>query len=103
MRIERYRGDTYPIRMTLNKKVDGATSPVDLTGSTVVMSIGLASGKETIDAAVIDAVNGKVQFPLTPSQVSTVGISPYDVQLTDAAGYITTFVKDDFVLIKDLT
>ena len=95
--IKRFRGDTYPLIVTL--KENG--SPVDLSTATVTMTIGLST-PASITATVTDAANGVAQFDFTQTEVGTAGRFSYDIQVEDG-GYITTYVKDIFELIDDVS
>jgi len=95
--IKRFRGDTYPLVVTL--KENG--TPVNLTTATVVLTIAM-DPNVTVPAVKTDAAGGKVQFNFTAGMVSDAGRYEYDIQVTDG-GIITTFVKDAFELIDDVT
>ncbi len=95
--IKRFRGDTYPLIVTL--KENG--SPVDLNGSTVKMTIGLST-PVTITGTLNDAAGGVVQFDFDQASVGTAGRFSYDIQVDDGS-YITTYVKDVFELVEDVT
>ena len=96
-KITRFRGDTYPLIITL--KENGVA--VDLTGATVRMTIGLDSSV-LCDAVITDETGGVAQFNFDESHVGSVGIFSYDIQVI-SGGYITTYVKDEFELIQDVT
>ncbi len=95
--ITRFRGDTYPLIVTL--KENGTA--VDLTTATVKMTIGLQT-PVTISAAITDAAGGVAQFDFDDASVGTAGRFSYDIQVEDG-GYITTYVKDIFDLVEDVT
>ena len=82
--IKRFRGDTYPLIVTL--KENGVA--VDLSTATVTMTIGLQTPVSII-ATITDAVNGVAQFDFTQTEVGTAGRFSYDIQVDDG-GYITT-------------
>ena len=96
--IKRYRGDTYPLVVTL--KENG--SAVNLAGSTVRMTIGLDT-PATITATITDAAGGEAQFDFTQTEVGTQGRFSYDIEVTDSGGIVTTYVKDIFELLEDVT
>ena len=96
-KIERFRGDTYPLIVTL--KENGAA--VDLTTAVVKMTISFNISL-TLTATITDAANGKVQFDFSAANVDTSGRFNYDIEVTDG-GYITTYVKDSFELTEDVT
>ena len=95
--IKRFRGDTYPLIVTL--KENGAA--VDLSTATVKMTIGL-DVPVTITASITDATGGVAQFDFTQDHVGAAGRFSYDIQVEDG-GYITTYVKDIFELVEDVT
>ena len=96
--IKRYRGDTYPLIVTIKEN----KAAVDLTGATVTMTIGLST-PVSLDATVTDAAGGVAQFDFDQTHVGTAGRFAYDIQVTDASGYITTYVKAIFELMEDVT
>ena len=95
--ITRFRGDNYPLIVTL--KENG--NPVDLTNATVRLSIGFDT-VIVLTAIITDAVNGVAKFEFPVHSVDKVGRFPYDIEVNDG-GYITTYVKDIFELIDDVT
>mgnify|MGYP000026362679 CR=1 FL=1 len=95
--IQRFRGDTYPLIVTL--KENG--SAVDLTTATVRMTIGLDT-PSTITATATNAAGGEVRFDFTQTEVGTAGRFSYDIEVTDGS-IVTTYVKDIFELIEDVT
>ncbi len=110
--IDYVRGDTKPIRLTIT----GATSgdPVDLTGCSFILTVDPA--KAPTDASnnlmaltgVVDADQitnpGKVMFEPSVSDTNHTGTYYYDIQMTDANGYINTFVSGfKFKLGQDIT
>ena len=95
--IKRFRGDTYPLVVTLSE--NGVA--VDLSTATVTMTIGL-DVPVGITATITDAAGGVAQFDFTQTEVGTAGRFSYDIQVTDG-GYITTYVKDIFELVEDVT
>ena len=96
-KIERFRGDTYPLVVTLKEN----SVAVDLSTATVVMTIGLET-PAPITATITDAPGGVAQFDFTQTEVGTAGRFSYDIQVTDG-GVITTYVKDIFELLEDVT
>lgn len=95
--IKRYRGDTYPIIATLKEN----SIPVDLTNSTVKLTIGY-NIPVTIIGNITDATNGVVQFEFGAAEVAVVGRFKYDIQ-AETGSYVTTYVKDNFILTDDIT
>lgn len=107
--ITMYRGDSYPITLTLADKTSG--SAIDLTGCTLLMTVDSldAPPDDTTKlfevAGVLDAdpSTGKVTFTPLTTDTATVGAYFYDVQLTDADGNIRTVVKSTFTVSQDIT
>ena len=95
--IKRFRGDNYPLIVTL--KENG--TPVDLSTATIKLTIGLDT-PVTTTGTVTDASGGVVQFDFDQSAVGTAGRFAYDIQVEDG-GIITTYVKDIFELLEDVT
>ena len=95
--IKRFRGDTYPLIVTL--KENGVA--VDLSTAVVKMTIGLETPL-SITASITDAAGGVAQFDFDQTHVGTAGRFSYDIQVEDG-GYITTYVKDIFELVEDVT
>jgi len=95
--IKRFRGDTYPLIVTL--KENGAA--VNLSAATVKMTIGLET-PVSITAGITDAAGGVAQFDFDQTHVGTAGRFSYDIEVQDG-GYITTYVKDIFELVEDVT
>ena len=95
--IKRFRGDNYPIEVTIKKN----GTPVDLSNATVKLTIGLDT-PVTTTGTVTDASGGVVQFDFNQSAVGTAGRFVYDIQVEDG-GIITTYVKDIFELLEDIT
>jgi hypothetical protein len=108
-RITYYRGDTYPIELTIT---DVSGNPVDLSGVTFKMTVN--SDKTPVDDStklfqvngVLDYLptTGKVYF--TPTALNT-ALSPgkyyYDIQMLSPNGNIRTLVKDEFRITQDIT
>ena len=96
--ITRFRGDTYPLIVTLSE--NGV--PVDLTA---VISVKLTISLDTpvtILGTVTDAPNGEVTFAFDQTAIGVAGIFEYDIQAEDAS-YVTTYVRETFRLLEDLT
>lgn len=103
------RGDTHSINLSI---VKGAT-PVNLTGYTVYFTVNASSNPTDDTSAAIqknvtahtDPTAGKTVITLNPAD--TTGLSPgtfwYDIQIKDTAGNITSFAKDKFIIVSDIT
>ncbi len=98
MRIQRFKGDTYPLVVTL--KVNNTV--VDLTGATTEMHIVGQSKNLTIVGTSATPTNGSVSFAFLDADVDTAGAYEYDIEVTDSGGLITTFVKGEFSLVEDV-
>ncbi len=108
--IEWYRGDSYPLELSLKNKSDGL--PIDITGYTFVMTVDTKSSPPDDTTKVFstpgvisgDPTLGKVTF--TPSPANT-SIAPagyyYDIQMTDAGGNIRTIAKFKFKVVQDIS
>lgn len=108
--IEWYRGDSYPLELTIKDQVTGEV--IDLTGFSFMLSVN--SLRDPPDASTLifnvagvldaDPLTGKVTF--TPTSTHT-GIDPkvyyYDVQMTNTAGDIRTIVKHKWRILQDIT
>jgi hypothetical protein len=107
--ITMYRGDSYPITLTLTDKATAAA--IDLTGCTLLMTVD-ETENPTDDSTMLfevegaldaDPETGKATFTPLAADTATVGNYFYDIQLTDADGNIRTVVKSTFVISQDIT
>jgi hypothetical protein len=104
--IKRFRGDTKPIGIIVTKdKV-----AMDITDHTFKLTVNIIKDPTptdtplfTLDGTIVTALEGKVQFPITPLQADALGSYYYDVQMTDPSGYIKTLAKDNFKFEQDIT
>jgi len=108
MDIERYRGDSKADKFSITDKEDG--SAVDLTGCTFLLT--LDSRKNPTDTStqiyqltgtVSDPTSGVVTFAPSTTQANLVGYYYYDVQMTDAAGAVSTLVSGKYLYKQDIT
>lgn len=107
--MKRKRGDTYADELTLSKRSDGLV--LDITNYAFIMT--LSSKRDPTDTGpviysipgiILDAMNGKVEFPPTPEQADQKpGVYWYDVQMTDAAGRIRTILEGKYTYVQDIT
>lgn len=107
--IRMYRGDSYPITLTLT---DANTKlPIDLTGCSLVMTWDTLQDPpdtttkvaEIAGVLVAPPTNGKVTFTPATTDTATVGTYYYDVQLTDADSNIRTVIKSTVTVSQDIT
>lgn len=108
--IEWYRGDSYPLDLTIKNKNDSTV--IDLTGYSFILTVDTSSAPTTDATKVFevagvlnaDPTTGKVSF--TPTALQT-GITPktyyYDVQMTDASGNIRTIAKNKWKIKQDIS
>lgn len=108
--LEMYRGDSYPIRLTLTDKT--TKLPIDLTDCSLLFTVNTVAAPVDITTQVFQ-VAGAIGAPastglatFTPTALNTAldpGKYYYDIQLTDAAGNIRTVVKSTFTIRMDIT
>lgn len=108
--IEWYRGDSYPLELTIKDKESGVA--IDITGYTFKLTIDATKKPENEDTLLFavdgvlngDPTTGKVSF--TPTVINTdqePNTYYYDVQMTDASGNIRTIAKNKWKIIQDIT
>lgn len=103
------RGDTHTINLTITNN----GTPLNITGYTVFFTVNAEKEPSTDSAAVIsktvtshsDPTNGETIISLSAADTTNVapGTYWYDIQLKDGSGNITSFRKDRFVLVSDIT
>ena len=97
--IVRFRGDTYPIIVTI--KENGI--PIDLSTALSKMTIAFTdSDPVTIIGTNITESVGMVRFDFTDDVVDNVGKFFYDIQV-DSGGYKTTYAKNIIIFLRDVT
>lgn len=109
MAIVMYRGDSYPITLTIRDAITKAL--VDLTGATLKMTVDTLANPPDASTKLFDVAgvltgtptDGKATFTPTIENTGTVGDYYYDVQLTDAEGNIRTVAKSTFKITMDIT
>lgn len=108
--LEFFRGDTYPLELTIRNKATKAVIP--LSGYSFKMTVDTLenppddSTKLFEVTGVLDSepTTGKVSFtPTVENTNQTIGTYYYDVQMTDPSGHIRTIVKDLFKIVQDIT
>ncbi|RLD02259.1 MAG: hypothetical protein DRI65_15035 [Chloroflexota bacterium] len=104
MKIERKRGDTYDIIISV---VDGNGDYIVLTSETFQLSVSseecptAAPDIFTVAGTIADAATGKVTFAVDGTTVA--GTYYYDIELTDTASKIRTIAKDTYLVVQDIT
>jgi hypothetical protein len=92
-----YHGDTWS--QTFRLKQD--TTPVDLTGATVVSWAAGPGGVVTLTAFVTNPTGGELQLSAVAGLLHT-GSYVYDVEVTQG-GAVTTWVRGTLVVAADVT
>ena len=91
-----YRGDTKPRIVTLREKTNDDTlgAVIDIVNN-LFQIVGVISG---------DPLLGKVVFaPAVGDTDQAIATYYYDIQMTDASGYISTIALDKFKIIQEIT
>jgi BppU N-terminal domain len=106
MDIERKRGDTYPIEITVLS--DGVA--LDITGASFILTVDPVKAPTDalnnlcqLTGVITDAAAGEVSFTPTANQMSPAGKYYFDIQMTDASGAKRTIDAGKFVLTQDIT
>lgn len=110
MKIKITRGDTQTINVPYLSSTGAA---LDLTGSTVFMTVNAAENPTDDSGAVLSKTITSFAAPTTGIAVITitnadtqniaVGDYYYDIQVKDASGNVTSSKKDKFVITGDVT
>lgn len=96
--LERFRGDTFPIEVTLTR--DGAWS---LSGSTVKMTFIFSDEVvHTFTGTITDSPNKIVEFEPTTASVLTARQGTFDVQVDDGS-YVATHMRGTVRILQDVT
>jgi len=104
MRIERKRGDTYDIIISV---VDADSVAIALTTETFILSVDTTENPTatadtfTSTGAIADALTGKVTFPIVGTTVA--GDYFFDIQMVDTLSKIRTIAKGEYRVIQDIT
>lgn len=96
-----YQGDDIFVHVT----VDDTVTPIDLTTYTARAEIRSAPGGTLVaafTATILDATTVRLHLPHTESAKLT-GNAVWDVQITDAAGLITTITCGTVTVMKQVT
>lgn len=103
--ITRYRGDTYPIYVTVQNE---NSLPIDITDWTLVMSLCDVSAPTVSDyiwqvtASVSEPENGAAFFDFSDKQMDLVGSFYYDIQIVDQANKKRTIKKGTLKFLQDI-
>ena len=105
--ITRFRGDTRPIQGFA--RLNGGVLPV--TGCTFLLTVDPSKAPTDATAnlfslagTIVDALTGELEFQITALQADqTPGKYWFDIEMTDATGYIQTIEHDRFVFTQDIT
>jgi hypothetical protein len=107
MKIERYRGDTFPIAIQVKSRVTDEAQ--DVTGWTFLLTVNSqrapsssASQVFQIEGVITDAANGSVEFSPDETQAANTGVMYFDIQAT-INGKIRTLTKDEYIVEQDIT
>lgn len=106
--LTRFRGDTYADEINV---VDSGGAAIDVTDYTFVMTVDpdraptdSSNNLFQIAGNIIDAENGVVQFAPSAVQADQApGTYQYDIQMTDADGFIRTIVQGRYKFVQDIT
>lgn len=103
--IERFRGDTSPLYLTLTKN----NAPLNLAGCSAKMTVHKRSDPKETDfefqktASVASESGGKFKFDFLEADVDLIGDFNYDMELTDAEGKKTTVKFGKLKFFQDIT
>jgi hypothetical protein len=110
--IQFYRGDSYPISLTIKDASSGEA--IDISGYSFILTVD-ETKNPTDDSTKVFSVDGVVdadqttnpgKVTFTPTTVNT-SIAPqkyyYDVQMTDGDGNIRTIEKNTWFIEQDIT
>lgn len=106
--LSMFRGDTKNINLTFT---DG-TTPLDITGSSVWMTVKNSTNDADADAILqkevtshTDPTQGETTVTVDPSDTSgkEPGEYSYDIQLVQSGGEVSTVLYGDFTITADIT
>lgn len=106
--IQRRRGDTKPITIKLK---DSAGAAIDVTGYAGVLTVDPTKAPVDNTTKVFDApatltgtpADGLLVFDMSAIVTLPPGNYYYDIQVTDASGFICTVVTGRFKTTQDIT
>jgi hypothetical protein len=96
--LSAYRGDDWLQQFRL---CDGPDVPTDLSGATIEATARSDRHVVTLDATIDDTVGGLVSIALPLDAIADV--YRYDVEVTDADGNVTTWVRGQLTIRQDVT
>ena len=109
-KITWYRGDSYPIEITIkNKETEAAIDLTDYSFKLTVDEIENPTDSATklfdvVGALDADPATGKVSFTPTESDTDLdVGTYYYDVQMIDGSSHKRTIAKNEFEIVQDIS
>ena len=108
--INWYRGDSYPMELTIKDKTTGDL--IDITGYSFKLSVDTLEKPPDATTLLfevpgildVDPTTGKVSF--TPTEANTDQVPAtyfYDVQMIDASGNIRTIAKNKWKMKQDIS
>jgi hypothetical protein len=96
--ITRYRGDSYPIEVTLTKN----EAPVDLSSQNTHAKFSFTKGKlRHVIVGVNGNANGEISFPF-PKDVAA-GEYTYDIEVVNPVGEVRTFIVDKLIIEDEVS
>lgn len=105
--IKLYRGDSYPLVFVFKDKTTGL--PINITGWSFKMTVSTekdpvddTTKKFSVDAVIVDAVNGKFSFLPTEANNVDIGKFFFDIQYTNPSGHKRTIAKDKYTVSQDI-
>lgn len=104
--ICRKRGDTFTIEITVTNKTTGAVE--DVTGNSFTLSVSPEDSPTAplyefqSTGVIVDAANGRVDFPISVSDADRVGFFFFDIEML-GGGLKTTIMGGTFEFTQDIT
>lgn len=102
-------GDSHVVRVTVSERVNGATSPMDISGASAVLSVKASPTDATYllqkACSITDGPEGVLEAAFAPADTSELapGRYVYDVQVTTIGLAVYTVVVDSFELTAGIT
>jgi hypothetical protein len=101
-----YRGDTWKARFQLYDVIDGAQSPVDLTGATVAAEIrDRPNGLTIVELDCVITLPNIIDVAMTPAMWTDAptGTGAWDLEITYGNGDVHTAVAGKVTITADVT